>query len=276
MILFLSKLYLTQILDSFLKNLLTHTEYIAVLLLSFLSFLTTGLGVLMALCLKRNDLSIAIGIGFSTGIMLLLSFAELIPEAIQTSGLQLSLFSVSAGAVLLWLLHIILPHTHLIKEPGLIGRTALKSVYLVVIGLILHDIPEGFAMANAYISAPSLGVLVAVGIALHNLPEEFALCMPIITIKNKRFLITAALLSALAEPFGAIAGLLAIDMAPGLTPVFLAFASGGMIFISVHELIPLARRYGSFWHICAGFMLSWAVYELLKTVIPAVMNFPVK
>lgn len=255
---------------------MTGNDYSTVLFLSFLSFLTTGLGALLALFLGRNDQAVATGIGFSSGIMLLLSFAELIPEASETAGLRLTLFTVASGALLLWLMHKILPHSHLMKEHGLMGGTALKSVYLVVIGLILHDIPEGFAMANAYMSTPSLGVLVAVGIALHNLPEEFALCMPVITLKNNRLLITIALLSALAEPLGALAGLLAIDTDPALIPVFLAFASGAMIFVSVHELIPLARRYGSGWHLCAGFMLSWIVYRLLAEAIAGHMNVPVQ
>jgi zinc transporter ZupT len=42
-------------------------------------------------------------------------------------------------------------------------------------GLILHDIPEGFAMANAHIASPSLRLLVSLAIALHNLPDGFAM-----------------------------------------------------------------------------------------------------
>lgn len=147
-------------------------------------------------------------------------------------------------------------------DPGVV-----KSVYLVVFGLILHDVPEGFAMANAYESSPSLGVLVAIAIALHNLPEEFALCIPVITLKSRRFLFGTALLSALAEPFGAILGLLAIEVVPVLSPYFLSFAGGAMIFVSVHELLPLARRYGSLWYFTGGIAISAIVYRLLAWAV---------
>lgn len=50
----------------------------------------------------------------------------------------------------------------------------------------------------------------------------------------------AALVSALAEPVGAVAGLLAVGFRPGLVPVFMGCAAGAMIFVSVHELIPMA------------------------------------
>ncbi|MDD2761930.1 MAG: ZIP family metal transporter [Methylomonas sp.] len=222
---------------------------------------------MLALWLRRNDRAIAGGIGFSAGIMILISFIELIPEARAGIGLPAAIFTALSGAFLLWIMHTILPHTHLIKEHSLIDPTVVKSVYLVVFGLILHDVPEGFAMANAYISSPSLGVLVAIAIALHNLPEEFALCIPVVALKSRRFLFGTALLSALAEPVGALLGLLANEIAPVLNPFFLSFAAGAMIFVSVHELLPLARRYGALRYFIGGITLSVAVYRLLAWAI---------
>ena len=246
---------------------MTHTDYVAVLLLSFLSCLTTGIGVALALWLQHNDRAVATGIGFSAGIMCLISLVELIPEASFVIGPQKAMLSVLFGSILIWTLHIILPHTHLVKEKGILDKGVVKSVYLVVFGLILHDVPEGFAMANAYVASPSLGVLVAIAIALHNLPEEFALCIPALTLKSRRFLFGTAVLSALAEPFGALLGLLALEMAPGLSPFFLSFVSGAMIFVSVHELVPLAHRYGSLWYFTGGIALSIVVYCLLAAVV---------
>jgi zinc transporter, ZIP family len=93
----------------------------------------------------------------------------------------------------------------------------MASAYLVAVGLILHDVPEGFAMANAYIASPSLGVLIGLAIALHNLPKEFAMAVPAVTLRSRRFLFGAALLSTLAEPMGAIIGLVAVGIAPQFT-----------------------------------------------------------
>lgn len=246
---------------------MTYTDYKAVMLLSLLSCLTTSMGVALAFWLQKNDRALATGIGFSAGIMCLISLLELIPEASFVIGPQKAMLSALFGSILLWTLHTILSHTHLVKEKGILNMGAVKSVYLVVLGLILHDVPEGFAMANAYVTSPSLGVLVALAIALHNLPEEFALCIPAVTLKSKRFLFGAALLSALAEPFGALLGLVAVEMAPVLSPFFLSFAGGAMIFVSVHELVPLARRYGSLWFFAGGIALSMVVYQLLVEIV---------
>jgi len=181
---------------------LTSTTYVAVLLLAFLSVLTTLLGVALALYLGRNVRAIAVGIGFSAGIMLVVSFLELMPEAIGEAGLGSAVMVFVLGMSIVALLHWVISHTHLVEEKGAFSSALLRTAYLVAFGLILHAVPEGFAMANAYIASPSMGVLVALAIVLHNIPEEFAMAVPIILVRKKRFLYTAAFLSGLAEPLG--------------------------------------------------------------------------
>jgi len=138
----------------------------------------------------------------------------------------------------------------------------------VAFGLILHDVPEGFAMANSYIASPSLGVLVALAIAIHNVPEEFAMAVPIVMIKRRRFLYIAAFLSGLAEPLGAVVGLVAVHFHPMLNPLFMAFAAGAMVFVSVHELLPMARRYHKTRLFVLGAIISVFVYALLAALVP--------
>jgi ZIP family zinc transporter len=237
--------------------------YTAVLLLSLLSVVTTALGVVLALRLHKKRRTIAFGMGFSVGIMVLISILDLIPEATAAMGIVRTLAGVALGVALLWVMHFVIPHAHLVPEPGFFGRAVSRSAYLVVIGLILHDVPEGFAMANAYIAAPALGVLVAIAIALHNLPEEFAMAVPVVLSRSRRMLFGAALLSAMAEPLGAILGLVAVGIAPSLNAHFMAFAAGAMLFVSIHELIPLARRYRHLTLFVGGVLLSVLVYWLL-------------
>jgi ZIP family zinc transporter len=235
----------------------------AVILLSLLSCLTTSLGVALALSLRENARALAAGIGFSAGIMILISVRELIPESIAAIGVAASLGSASAGAALIWSAHFVIPHTHLMEEKRAANKALMRSAYLVAFGLILHDVPEGFAMANAYVASPALGLLVALAIALHNLPEEFAMAVPLVMLRSKASLYGAALLSALAEPLGAVIGLLAVGVAPALNAHFLALAAGAMLFVSVHELVPMAARYprGNFFFL--GILLSALVYALL-------------
>lgn len=239
----------------------------AILLLSLLSVLTTLVGVLLAAAISENARAIAAGIGFSTGIMILVSIFELVPESHHTLGTTATGLAVGLGAVLLLTANFVLPHTHLVREHGLTDTRLVRSVTLVVGGLILHDVPEGFAMANAYLASPSLGLLVGLAIALHNLPEELAMAVPAMALRSRRFLLQAAFLSALAEPLGAVLGLIAVAADPSLNAYFMAFAAGAMIFVSIHELIPMARRYRRPGWFVAGIVLSVVVYRLLAQAI---------
>ena len=245
-----------------------NSPQIAVLLLATLSGLTTVIGVWLALYVSQHSRWIAAGIGFSVGIMLLIALLELLPQSLAMAKPVNVISAVIIGAALIGVLHYIIPHTHLFEERGIIGNQLLRSSYLTVLGLILHDFPEGFAMANAYITSPGMGLSVALAIALHNIPEEFAMAVPAAASKSRRFLFGAAILSGLAEPVGASIGLFASNVSPELVPLFMAFAAGAMIFVSLHELVPMARQYGRLQFFALGIVTSIAVYMMLVLIIP--------
>ena len=241
---------------------------VAVLLLATLSGATTVIGVGLAIRLGGNVRALATGIGFSAGIMVTIALAELLPESVRQGGMLVALGSAGLGAALVGLLHFVIPHTHLVEEKGKFDAGSLKSAYLVAFGLILHDFPEGFAMANSYIASPSLGILVAVAIALHNIPEEFAMAVPAVALGKKRFLFRAAVVSGLAEPAGAVIGLVAVRIEPGLNAFLMALAAGAMIFVSIHELLPMAQRHGRLELFALGGVLSVVAYLALAWALP--------
>lgn len=240
--------------------------YAAVIMLSALSCATVLIGVALALSLRENPRAIAIGIGFSAGLMVVIAVVELMPKAVATMGVAATAGAALAGAGLIWAGHVLIPHTHLVAEHGIADKAIVRAAYLVPFGLVLHDVPEGFAMANAYVASPALGVLVAMGIALHNLAEEFAMAVPLVMLRSRAALYGAAFLSALAEPMGAVLGLAAVGVAPALNAYFLAFAGGAMLFVSVHELVPMAKRYRQPVLLLQGMALSALVYALIAGV----------
>jgi ZIP family zinc transporter len=144
----------------------------------------------------------------------------------------------------------------------------LRASTLVALGLILHDFPEGVAMANAYIDSPSLGILISLAIALHNIPEEFAMAVPAVASQRRAMLFAMAFVSALAEPAGALVGLVLVHLQPALNAVFMALAAGAMIFVSLHELLPMAARFGNLLLFGVGLGLSVPVYVLLRWIVP--------
>src|SRR3989339_188881 len=239
----------------------------AVLLLSSLSFITTYLGFKLAWRFRSDNKVMASGLGFSVGMMLWISIFELLPPVIADLGLGRTLIWLGAGCLLIFLLDFILPHTHLCHERGKINLN-LKVAYLVGVGLILHDFPEGFALASSYIHSSNLGILVALSIALHNLPEEWAMSVPLVVLGKKKVLYRMAFVSALAEPVGAIIGLLIVSIFFKFNSFLMAFTAGAMIFISLHELVPQAKSYKKPALFFLGLILSalvlWAMNFLIR------------
>jgi ZIP family zinc transporter len=244
------------------------TTWTIVLLLALMSGLTTLLGVVIAIRLEKSARAIALGIGFSAGIMLLISALELVPASLRDTGAAWTWGGAALGAGLIAGLHVVIPHVHLFEERGLLDVAMPRASTLVALGLILHDVPEGIAMANAYVDSPSLGIRVSLAIALHNVPEEFAMAVPAVASRRRTMLFAVAFVSALAEPAGALVGLALVQLEPALNGFFIAVAAGAMIFVSVHELLPMAARFGKLPLFGAGLALSMPVYVLLRWIVP--------
>ncbi len=245
------------------------SSLLAILILAFLSGLTTLIGAALAIIFNKSTKLITAGLGFAAGIMVWISILELVPESFKSVGLGRGIIGFVLGILTILVLNLIIPHSHYCQEQSVLKIRLLRSAYLCALGLIIHDFPEGFAMANSFFHSPQLGLLVALGIALHNIPEEFAIAVPIVLAKKERgSLFKIALISGLAEPAGAIIGLLASSIIPRLIPIFLSFAAGAMVFISLHELIPTAIIYRKNLQLLEGIFLSLVVYWGLTAILP--------
>lgn len=231
--------------------------YLIILLLSFLSGISTLIGAGLSFFVAKSRALVNAGLGFAAGIMVLLSFFEMLPEAYGAVGLK-ALIGFFVGAAMLFIAHKYIPHAHI--------KGLMELAYLIALGLILHDFPEGFAMANSYIASPALGVLVTVGIALHNVPEEFAIALPFVRLKKYRRLLVIAGLSALAEPAGASLGILVVEFFRELNPYFIAFAAGAMVYVSFEELIPFVGKQGKRTWALIGGLAAFGCWILMHLI----------
>ena len=100
-------------------------------------------------------------------------------------------------------------------------------------------------------------VAIAVAIAIHNIPEGIATSVPIYysTGSRKRAFIVS-FFSGITEPLGAIIGYLI------LRPFFNDVVFGIMVFISIEELLPMAREYEKSKVTIIGVILGMAIIAL--------------
>ena len=196
---------------------------------------------------------------FAAGVMLGISFLELIPESIRISSVGICVAGIVMGALLMYGVDRIIPHIHpelCTQEQGCnLQRT---SIYLIL-GIFLHNFPEGMAIAIGAVTGTKVSLIIALAIAIHNIPEGICTSAPYYHATGNRlkaFLVS----SSTAVPL-LIGYLLARYIFDSITPGVLGFIIGAtaglMIYITLDEIIPNS---------CAGNDHS-TIFSLLTGII---------
>lgn len=244
------------------------------LLLATLAGLSTGIGSIIGLCACRPRCAhLAIILGFSAGVMLYISFVELLATAVARIGVINANIAFFVGIGFIAGLDLLIPHNYKeerIKDmarpadehtapegrseslrPALTsGRsdTLKRAGVLTALGIAIHNFPEGLVVFSSGISGDvRLGIIVAVAISLHNIPEGLSVFVPVFeATRSKKQAFFYSFSAGVAEPVGALLGyaILGPFLTPTLISALLAFAGGIMVYISLDELLPAAHEYG--------------------------------
>jgi zinc transporter, ZIP family len=242
-----------------------NQQVIIALLLTIFAGLSTGIGSIISLFYKTtNQKLLAVALGFSAGVMIYISFMEILPEANESMhahfqndiGSWVTLSAFFGGMLLVSLIDKLVPsyenphEAHKVEElnKNIQDSAKLKRLgILSAIAIAVHNFPEGIATFMAAYNNIEIGLPIAIAVAIHNIPEGIAVAVPIYYATNSRKkAFRLSFLSGLAEPVGAIIAFLVLmpflnDLVMGV--VFAAVA-GIMIFISLDELLPTAGKYG--------------------------------
>lgn len=214
-----------------------------VILSALVAGAATFLGVFLGNWRNYGERAIAFGSAFAAATMVLISGVKLIPAAISAGGWVESGIFVVIGAAVIALANYIIPHLHTVHDiRNCDDRSLAKASYLIAIGLVLHDFPEGFAIPSSFSASNTLGLTVIISSFLHNIPEGYAMTIASSHIKGG-FGYKSATFSTLASLTGAILGIILINSFSGFNVIFLSIAAGAMLYISFHELIPLALKH---------------------------------
>lgn len=240
-------------------------------LLAFIFSLIAGLATVFGafvVFFKQNLRILGVGLGFSAGAMIYISFVEIMPQAIggfekffPSYGEILGLCGFFVGVLLSALIDRLVPQEFNPHERA--NATSLKRIGLLsAIAIGIHNFPEGFATFSATLENPTFGLMITFAIAIHNIPEGMAVALPVYhSSGSRKKAIAYSALSGVAEPLGALVGALIIFPLFGAISVSVAFSliAGVMVFISLDELLPSAREYGESHDSLYGVFLGMAV-----------------
>lgn len=219
------------------------------LLLALFAGLSTTIGSAIVFVIKEvKESYLAFSLAFSVGVMITVSFIELLPSGIEIIGFTNALIAFFVGSIFIALIDYFVPHEYIMEKVSKSNRhpLVLKTGLFAAFGLAIHNFPEGFAVFAGSLQSLELGIILAIAIAIHNIPEGIAVSIPVYFAtksKSKAFMIS--FFSGLAEPIGALIGALILlpFLSPHLIGVSLAFVAGTMVYICVDELIPTAVKY---------------------------------
>ncbi|UFT98317.1 zinc transporter ZupT [Radiobacillus kanasensis] len=232
--------------------------------LTLMAGLATGVGSVLAFFTSStNTKFLSLALGFSAGVMIYVSMIEIFVKAkdalVGDLGVELgnwlTVIGFFGGMLLIALIDKFIPKsgnphevkrveemkTEKVNDPNL-----LKMGTFTALAIAIHNFPEGIATFTSALQDPSLGIAIAVAIAIHNIPEGIAVSVPVyFATGDKKKAFKLSFLSGLSEPIGAIAAYLILmpflnDIMFGL--IFAAVA-GIMVFISLDELLPAAKKY---------------------------------
>ena len=263
------------------------------LLLALLAGLSTGIGSIIAYFMRKpKDWQLSLILGFSAGVMVYISFAELLYAAIGKVGFVTANLGFFVGIAFIAIVDILVPHEYKQEHVGNLRYPSVsqnktiqgsdvqppasltveqrsnlrRAGMLIAFGIAIHNFPEGLAVFSGAVTGDwTLGMLVAVAIALHNIPEGISVSIPIAEATgNRRMAFVYSFLAGLAEPVGAIIGyaILFPFLTPTLVYSLLAFSAGIMVYISLDEILPTAQLYGKQHFVILGVLAGMLVMAI--------------
>lgn len=233
------------------------TAALHALILSVIAGMSTLLGFLLVFFVKVDSKkAVSCALGFAAGVMLSVSFINLLPEGQILLGksvgeiwsIVLSITFLIVGILIAMGLDKLVPHDKFDEEnEDKPHKNLFRVGFVSMLAILLHNLPEGIATFMAGYTDIRLGLTIAIAITMHNIPEGIAVALPIYyATKDKKKALKYTFLSGIAEPIGGLLAFLILrpiitDFALG---VIFALIAGIMLYICLEELIPSSRQYG--------------------------------
>lgn len=210
--------------------------------------LGTGLGgAIGVLFSKSTDRMLAGLLAFASGLMIGVACFDLVPEALALLPIPDTAGGILLGALIVLamgtLADYLLAHNNKKRKPARTGaknrRALMRSGYIMLLAISLHNLPEGLAIGAGSEFDPKLGLTIALLIALHDIPEGMSISVPLCAGgmgKGRAVLLTA--LSGATTLIGGILGAVLGTLTDEAVALSLCIAAGAMILVVFYEMLP--------------------------------------
>jgi zinc and cadmium transporter len=185
-------------------------------------------------------------VSYAVGALLGAAFLRLLPEAFSGSASVEGLFAVTlAGLLGFFLLEKFALWRHAHNDAGPLAAHAhsRRGGMMIVVGDAIHNTVDGVAIAAAFLTDATLGVITTIAVIVHEVPQEVGDFMILLDAGYaKRTALLLNLLASLTSVIGGVAGYFVLAYAQAALPYVLAVSAAGFIYIAVADLIPGMHR----------------------------------
>lgn len=229
---------------------------------------------------RANALLQDVLLGVGAGVMLSAAFFSLLMPSLDKAAeafgrgwpaVLVTGSGILAGGLFLWGFDRAIPHAHVVTgyEGPNQHAQRIRRIWLFVVAVTLHNIPEGLAVGVSY-GTGDLGRATALGlgIAFQDAPEGLVVSLALAGIGLpvwRAALVGAA--SGAVEPLAGLAGAALVGLSTAALPFALALCAGAMLFVISHEIIPESHRQGHETPATFGLLAGFVAMMLLDVAL---------
>ncbi|PYN59919.1 MAG: ZIP family magnesium transporter [Candidatus Rokuibacteriota bacterium] len=198
---------------------------------------------------RRGRAPLRYFVAAGAGFMLAAAFVRMLPESAHVPHAFLFVLIGYFGVHLFE--HTVAPHFHFGEEVHPEALLAPSAGYLALLGLGVHTLFDGVAIAAGFMIGPALGALISIAVFLHKVPEGFTIASVMLAGGgSRRAAVGAGAVLGALTIVGAVATSFVAEQHVG---VALALSAGVTIYVAASDLIPEVNREG-------GPALAWTVF----------------
>ncbi len=233
--------------EAFIETLDGHPVWLGLLGGLVIATLNMGGAFMLLFWPRPSQRFLDAALGFAAGVMLTASFTSLILPGIEYGGLLPVLGGLALGALVMDAGDRWLPHEHFVKGHEGPDVQRIRRVWLFIIAITLHNMPEGLAVGVSFGSGhyrEAVQLMLAIGI--QNIPEGLSVAVSSLSagLGARFYASMVGVRSGLVEIPAAVLGAALVHYMAVLLPWAMGFAAGAMLYVISHEIVPETHRMG--------------------------------
>lgn len=208
-------------------------------------FAASGLLGLVGVSIGRTARLASVAI--ASGILLSITFADLIPDALEDAGRTCTSLGFMVGFVVLFLMEALSRahvHHHDMDDEHLHHHSLdhHHSPRAFIAGISLHNLTDGLVIGTTTALSKTAAVAVTAGVLVHQLPVGISFAAVLAALHTSRAgMVKACLACAAMIPLGAAIILALPDLSDQTLGTLVAASAGALCYVACGHLLPEAQ-----------------------------------